>query len=372
MSLRTPVTLAQPAVLPGLARRRGLRLALGLGAAALGGGTAQPTVQAAVRRLHWDQRVLQGFGTRLWLQAGHHDPQALQRALDKTVLRLRDIESAMSLFQADSALNRLNRQGYLDRPPADLLAVLRLARQVSAASHGAFDVSMQPLWQVWSEAMQSGHRPAAADLARACRLVGWQALAIEEGRLRLQRAGMALSLNGIAQGYAADAARQCLQAHGVQHALLDCGEWSSLGSPPGDHGAAPEAVAPWRIALADPLAGQALLGTIALHGRSLAYSTDAQTRFSADGRDHHILDPRSGRSPAQASAVAVVAGSCALADALTKVFFMAAEGPGSFQGWVGRSAALCAHWQVQCVLVDKQGRRWASAGLGLSLAEARG
>ena len=151
MSLRTPVTLAQPAVLPGLARRRGLRLALGLGAAALGGGTAQPTVQAAVRRLHWDQRVLQGFGTRLWLQAGHHDPQALQRALDKTVLRLRDIESAMSLFQADSALNRLNRQGYLDRPPADLLAVLRLARQVSAASHGAFDVSMQPLWQVWPQ-----------------------------------------------------------------------------------------------------------------------------------------------------------------------------------------------------------------------------
>ena len=372
MSMPLPPAMGHPGTRSNANRRRGLRLALGLGAAVLGPGAAQPAAQAALQRLHWEQRVLQGFGTRLWLQAGHHDPQVLQHALDKTLVRLRDIESVMSLFQSDSALNRLNRQGYLDRPPVDLLAILRVACQVSAASQGAFDVSMQPLWQAWSEAHRSGRRPAAADLSRACRQVGWQGIGIEEGRIRLQREGMALSLNGIAQGYAADAARQCLQANGVQHALLDCGEWTGLGSPQGGDGTVPGASAPWRIALAHPLSEQALLGSIELGGQSLAYSTDAQTRFSADGRDHHILDPRSGRSPAQASAVAVVARSCALADALTKVFFMAAEGPGAFQGWVSRSAALCARWQVQFVLLDKQGRRWASAGLGLGPATVRG
>ena len=56
--------------------------------------------------------------------------------------------------------------------------------------------------------------------------------------------------------------------------------------------------------------------------------------FSEDHRYHHIFDPRTGASPAMASTVSVVAESWALADALTKVFFVAAAKSTCFDQWV--------------------------------------
>jgi thiamine biosynthesis lipoprotein ApbE len=40
---------------------------------------------------------------------------------------------------------------------------------------------------------------------------------------------MAITLNGIAQGFATDAAMRVVKAHGVEHALIDAGELSAAG-----------------------------------------------------------------------------------------------------------------------------------------------
>ena len=320
-------------------RRQWLRCAVGAGAA-LGSDLA-----VAATGLQWRERALLGFGTTLWLRAGHVDGARADAALDAAVARLRHLESQCSLFNSASALCRLNRDGRLDDPDPALVDLLQRAQVVSARCGGAFDVTVQPLWAAWQQASAADRVPTPTELAAAQARVDWRALQVSARRIRLARPGMALTLNGIAQGYAADQARRVLQQHGIAHALLDTGEWAPMGQAPDGQ--------PWQLGLADPRHSARLLRQLQAGGRGIAVSTDATLRFGAGHRDHHILDPRSGRSPPHLSAVVVAAPSTTLADALTKVLFM---------GTPAQALAQARRWGVDVVVVDKAGRLQASAG----------
>ena len=333
------------------ARRQWLRTSLGLGAALAGVGAAPGRATASL--LVWRERALLGFGTTLWLRAAHHDGSTVERALDAAVQAIRHVEAQMSLFDPASAVSRLNRDGELQNPDAHLLRVLQLARQVAARSAGAFDVTVQPHWLAWDAARRLGRMPTRQALSKARALVGWRGVEADAARVFLRRPGMAITLNGIAQGYAADLARERLAAHGIEHALLDTGEWAPLGHAPGG--------LPWTLAVAGPRGGTGgaaqAVAALQARGRSVATSSDAHTAFTADLRHHHIFDPRSGESPTRLASVTVVAPSCALADALTKVMFM---------GDTAHALALAAHWGVDVLAIDKAGRWQASPGLGLA------
>lgn len=341
-----------PAHLPTASpRRHWLRCSLGIGAALAGVGTVSG--QASPGPLVWRERALLGFGTTLWLRAAHSEGSTVERALDAAVQAVRHVEAQMSLFDPASAVSRLNRDGALREPDADLLRVLQLARQVAARSAGAFDITVQPLWRAWEAACRAGRTPTRHELSKARALVGWRGVEADAERVVLRRPGMAITLNGIAQGYAADLARARLAAHGIEHALLDTGEWAPLGCGPEGQ--------PWTLAVADPRgdAGGAVQAVAALQarGRSVATSSDVHTPFTADLRHHHIFDPRSGESPTGLASVTVLAPSCALADALTKVMFM---------GNTAHALALAAAWGVDVLAIDKAGRWQASPGLRLA------
>lgn len=292
-------------------RRQWLKMSMGLCIA----GLALPG-QAA--RLVWRERALLGFGTTLWLRAGHTDASQLEEALDAAVMALRSIERDMSLFNPDSAVSQLNAQGVLHKPSPHLRAVLAWSAHVARRSGGAFDISMQPLWQVWSQAHDEQRMPSAAAIQSAQQRVNWQALEWTSDHVRLNIKGMGISLNGIAQGYAADVVREVLQSRGIAHAQIDTGETALLGEAPGGK--------PWTLGVEDVALQphQARVPVLRPDGRALATSSDAHTVFSADHVHHHILNPRSGYSPGHWSSVTVLAPCCVLADALTKVFFMQA------------------------------------------------
>lgn len=306
-----------------------------------GAGRARP------KALAWRERHLAGFGTTMHLRAAHEEPRQAERALDAAVGRLREVEASMSLFRPDSELSRLNRHGELARPSAHLLRVLREAQGVAARSQGAFDVTVQPLWLAYDQARREGRGlPDGEILARARAQVGWRGLEVQAQRVAFARPGMGVTLNGIAQGYAADQARAVLQAHGVQHGLIDAGEWSLLGH--NERGGA------WTLGIEDPHQEAALLTALRADGRSVATSSDLRAAFTADRRHHHIVDPATGDSPPALSSVTVVAPSAMRADALTKVMFVA--GP-------ARIPALARAWSVGVLWVDKQGRWAATADL---------
>jgi FAD:protein FMN transferase len=327
-------------------RRQCLRLALGLSGLAVSfPGNTKP------RTLQWRERAMVGLGTTLSLRAGHASAERAEAGLDAAVNAVRHVERHMSLFNPDSALCHLNREGVLHQPDPDLVKILLLARSVSKRSQGAFDVTVQPLWDTWQSAKQSNRFPTTNELKRARGKTGWHHLEISAQRLRLLQPGMALTLNGIAQGYASDLAREALRLHGIEHALIDTGEWSTLGHSTDSR--------PWSLGVEDPRQLDSIIASIVSDGRAIATSSDAHCSFSADLRHHHIFDPRTGCSPRELASVTVLAPTCALADALTKVMFMASP---------ERAIALAKHWQVDVLVIDKAGHLHASPGLKFKLS----
>jgi thiamine biosynthesis lipoprotein len=204
-------------------------------------------------------------------------------------------ESLFSLFR-DSALTRLNRDGRLGHPPPEFHALLALAGRVHAATGGAFDPTVQPLWQAVAQ---------GAPLAPARALVGWDRVTVTEDEIRLGR-GQALTLNGIAQGWAADRIAGLLRAEGFRHALIDMGEIAALGLHPEGR--------PWRAAVTGP--SGAVLAECELTGRALATSSPRGTLIG--GGAPHILSPQGGALRWETAAVA--APSAALADGLSTAF----------------------------------------------------
>jgi FAD:protein FMN transferase len=317
-----------------------------VGIVGLGAALLLPGASAKPQALQWRERVMLGLGTTLALRAGHADGGRADAGLDAAVAAIRHVEQQMSLFIPENALSRLNRDGVLHHPHPDLVQVLTLAQQVSQKSRGAFDVTVQPLWQVWQQAKQAGRLPSAGEVQSALARVGWQHLQVTQQRIRFTQPHMAATLNGIAQGFASDLARAALEASGIAHALIDTGEWSALGISPEQN--------PWTLGVAHPRQPQALIAKLAMAGGAMATSSDVQYRFGNDDKHHHIFDPKTGYSPSDLASVTVLAPSCALADALTKVIFMASP---------ARALELAKLWKVDVLVVDKAGKWQATDAL---------
>lgn len=255
------------------------------------------------------------LGCEVSLVALHEKRAVAEAALAAAFAELETVERAMSIYRPESELSRLNRSGTLARPHPYLVQVLEAAQAMSQRSGGAFDVTVQPLWELFSTEQKKGRLPGGAAIEAARRKVAWRRLEVSAQRVWLLDQGMAVTLNGIAQGFAADRALAALQGRGIQHALVNTGEIGPLGNKEGG--------APWKTGIQHPRQPDAFSAVIALDGRCLSTSGDYATAFSPDFVNNHIFDPATGRSPGVFSSVTVLAPSCTEADALSTAIFVA-------------------------------------------------
>lgn len=222
------------------------------------------------------------------------------------------LEAIFSLHRPDSALSRLNATGRLEAPPPDLLRLLSLCDALHVASGGVFDPTVQPLWRLWAQAAAAGQRPASQRVRETLGLVGWNRVRFAPDAIRLECTGMALTLNGVAQGYIADRVADRLRALGLRNVLVDMGEVVALGRRPG--GGA------WRAGVAAP--DGAILARPLLRDRALATSS---THGSRIGAWSHLVDPREGRTAPGRALVSVSAPTAALADGLSTALCLSGE-----------------------------------------------
>lgn len=318
-----------------------------------GGDGAIQAAQIAGSGLLLVRRAAHAFGTGVSISVVHGDPGQAERAIDAALREIRAIESVFSLYRGDSQLVELNRTGRLGSPHPMLVEVLARAQSLSATTHGAFDVTVQPLWQLWSRGAAAGRLPVAAEIDAARRRTGWRRLQVARDEIALRGDGMSVTLNGIAQGYAGDRVMAVLGGFGIAHALIDTGELGALGSNGGGR--------PWSIGVRSPRPPMELLGTLATASGFVATSGDYETAFSADLAHHHILDPRTGDSPTELSSVTVVAPTGLLADGLsTAAFVLGAK--------AGR--ALVERHGARALFVRKDGVLQSVGGLALRPAPA--
>ncbi len=249
------------------------------------------------------------FDTSVSICAIHEDSKRARRALSRALGRLAELDAQLVVQRPGSQVGRLNADGSLERPGPHLVRLLEFAQTLAGASQGAFDPTVQALWELYVDCQRRRCPPSRAELAQARARVDWSAIEVSARRVRLAP-GMSITLNGLVQGYAADLAFEALAQDGVTDALIDAGEYGALGRNPTGR--------PWRVGIQHPRDPGALIGAVAMDGRFLATSGDYSMHFTEDFSAHHIFDPRTGTSPAGLSSVAVAAHSGLLADGLTK------------------------------------------------------
>jgi len=255
--------------------------------------SATPLAAARAEPVVWRGRAL-GAEAEIRLFGADRDrvKQALLAARD-TILRM---ENLFSLYLPKSALNQLNASGSLTMPP-EFARLMRIVDKVHEASSGLFDPTVQPMMVALA---RTGQSLSAADLQSLAERIGWNKVRRHRSELSFSVPGMALTLNGIAQGFATDRVSEVLNAHGFDPHLVHVGEYRA-----GSKSA--------RIGISS--ASGALLDTLELHRSSVATSSPNGTRFQ-NGSGHIVLPGLGDREPRWRS-VTVQSGTAAAADGVS-------------------------------------------------------
>lgn len=243
------------------------------------------------------------FGTS-WcvkLRTPPQNPSELHRALSQ---ELRRLEDSLSPWNPESATSRFNRS-QLTEPiliPRELALLVRFGQRLSAATEGAYDLTVAPLVDLWGfgPAGRIEQPPSREEIREALGSVGWAKLCLDESGPTLRKTDPRTKIIvSLVQGLAVDRIGAILKRTVEGDFLVELGgEMLASGS--------------WRVGIEDPRAPGNWVRQFHLKDAALATSGLYRARHRLAGREiSHIISPKTGE-PIQSGfeLCSVVAGSC--------------------------------------------------------------
>ncbi|STZ75635.1 ApbE protein [Bergeriella denitrificans] len=290
---------------------------------------------ACSRHIQPDTVTLQGttMGTTYSVKylAGETDtpPEAMRQQLEAL---LEEVNRQMSTYREDSEISRFNRMRDTGKalPVSDDFAhVTAEALRLNALTHGALDVTVGPLVNLWGFGpnKEITREPSAAEIERAAAQTGADKILLTrngtQAALAKTQPETYLDLSAIAKGFGVDKLAQHLEKSGIGNYLVEIG--GEL------HGKGRNAQGtPWRIGIEDPnlAQGAATRIIVPLDNRSLATSGDYRNFHTDDQgrRLSHIIHPKTRRPIShRLASVSVVADNATTADGLSTALFVLGE-----------------------------------------------
>ena len=278
---------------------------------------AAGSVAACTRPVHATIRGLT-MGTSYTVELAAPIDEAARTRLAKLIeVELAAINRAMSTYDPWSELSQFNRRQDPGWTTASrrVLEVLDSASRISAATQGAFDVTVGPLVDLWGFGPQYGTRrvPNDAVIEQVRERVGYRHLQTDPsaGAIRKRHHRTHVDLSAIAKGYGVDRVAMILDRQGIDDYLVEIGgELRAKGTT--------AAGRPWRVGIERPVEGRHVVGEVVLlKNQAIATSGTTQDFFEQDGRHYsHIIDPMTARPVEHPPmAVSVVADTAMEADA---------------------------------------------------------
>jgi len=265
--------------------------------------------------------------------------RALRAAAEEALGEIERLEGQLSLFRETSDVCNINARAA--RKPVQLeprlFSLLEQAQALSAATGGAFDITVAPLMRCWQFFHAGATPPTTEELETVRRQVGMHHLHLDPERctIRMAEPGVSIDLGAIGKGYAIESAAEILEDCGVTNALIHGGTSTAfaLGTRPDGN--------PWRISLPHPrekLAGLRVghdanaksrpMAEVELDREAIAVSAVWGRAIRAEHRIYgHVMDPRTGQPVHRAVMAATVSRSPTEADALsTALLVLGKEG----------------------------------------------
>ena len=227
----------------------------------------------------------------------------LEEAISK---ELAHIDQVFSNYRDDSVIEQFNNLQATDivNTDAELVDLVKRARDIYIASHGCYDITSKPLFELWGFKKDVFNKPSDEEIAAALTIVGMDKLDIpSDTQLRKQVPELRIDSNSIAQGYSVERVVKLLENDfGIVSYLVEIGGELQVRGKKADGSA-------WRIGLDKPLPGERKLQKIVSFdaGEPMSLITSGTYRhyFDSEGKRYsHILDARVGK-PVEHNTVSV-------------------------------------------------------------------
>ncbi len=281
-----------------------------------------------------NDKAVNGGNSKVWLQK---EMQRCQGSVFGTVYHITynwgtDLHDSIKtvLAEVDNSLSPFNKQSNITAinnnqtptPDARMLHVYQLAHTVSEQTHGAFDITVAPLVNLWGFGFENSDNVNEQAIDSLREFVGYSKVTYNDGLIHKTDPRIKLDCGAIAKGYGVDAIGEYLESQGVRNYMVEIGgEVRTRGvNPHGDN---------WRIGISKPV--DAPLNTqteieqiLRLDNVSVATSGNYRNFYIKDNKKYaHTIDPRTGY-PVQHSILSstVIAPDCATADAYATAFMV--------------------------------------------------
>ncbi len=240
--------------------------------------------------------------------------------IDAAIAEVKRIDALMSATNPGSDIYRINAApaGKETKVSKETCELISLAVEISENSDGAFDISVNPLSELWDINSPNPSVPDDEDIKALLECTDYRDIEVnlKNSTVTLKKKGMSISLGAIAKGYAADCVAKLLKDRGVAEAIIDLGgNVYVIGSDK-------------TIGIQTPFKVRGeYFTTCTVSDKSVVTSGAYERYFEKDGKKyHHILNPHTGY-PAESgiSSVTVISDNSALADGLTTAIYVMGE-----------------------------------------------
>ncbi len=252
----------------------------------------------------------------------YHITYQSNKDLHREILqRLQLVDQTFSTFNDESIISKINRN-----KPVKLnqmfIEVFDLAKTVSKDTHGAFDITVAPLVNVWGFGFKSGTPPTKAVIDSLRHLTGYEKVKLIGSKVRKQDPRIMLDCSAIAKGYGSDVVAQYLRSRDVENFMIEIGgEIVVQGNS--------DKRLPWKIGVTKPTddstqVNNELQTVLNVTNTAMATSGNYRRFYYKNGKKYaHTIDPKTGY-PVQHNILSatVLANTCAKADAYATSFMV--------------------------------------------------
>lgn len=252
----------------------------------------------------------------------YHITYQSDKDLHREILqRLQLVDQTFSTFNDESIISKINRN-----EPVKLnqmfIEVFDLAKTVSKDTHGAFDITVAPLVNVWGFGFKSGTPPTKAVIDSLRQLTGYEKVKLIGSTVRKQDPRIMLDCSAIAKGYGSDVVAQYLRSRDVENFMIEIGgEIVVQGNS--------DKRLPWKIGVTKPTddstqVNNELQTVLNVSNTAMATSGNYRRFYYKNGKKYaHTIDPKTGY-PVQHNILSatVLASTCAKADAYATSFMV--------------------------------------------------
>ena len=256
-------------------------------------------------------------------------PAEIQKRIDDA---LKEVNRQMSTYQTDSEISQFNQLRTVNQAmpiSQDFAYVTGEALRLNKLTHGALDVTVGPLVNLWGFGPDKSvtREPTPEQIKQAASYTGIDKIILQQDKdsasLSKTHPKAYLDLSSIAKGFGVDKVAGELEKYGIQNYLVEIGG-ELHGKGKNAHGE------PWRIGIEQPniIQGGNTQIIVPLNNRSLATSGDYRI-FHVDKsgkRLSHIINPNNKRPISHnLASISVVADSAMTADGLSTGLFVLGE-----------------------------------------------